>query len=120
MSCHTAIALGALAFLVACSSEPPAKTPTQTPDEEAAPHSTGGRVVLSPAAVSGLGLRTAPAERRALGATIRATAVIRANDNRLAHVSPRISGKAVEVKAVLGGRVEGRQVRAASPSSTRW
>lgn len=112
MSCRTAIALGALAFLVACSSEPPAKTPTQTPGAEAAPDSTGARVVLSPAAVSGLGLETAPAERRALDATIRTTAVIRANENRLAHVSPRIPGKVVEVKAVLGDRVESGQVLA--------
>jgi cobalt-zinc-cadmium efflux system membrane fusion protein len=78
-----------------------------------APHTgPAARVALSPAAVAGLGLKTVAAERRVLDAVIRATAVIRANENRLAHVSPRISGKAVDVQAVLGNRVEAGQALA--------
>ena len=41
-----------------------------------------------------------------------ATAVIKPNENRLAHVSPRIPGKAIHVKALLGGSVEPGQTLA--------
>ena len=57
-------------------------------------------------------ITTLPAEQRPLTDEIRATAVIKPNENRLAHVSPRIPGKAVEVKAVLGDHVEPGQVLA--------
>jgi membrane fusion protein, heavy metal efflux system len=48
----------------------------------------------------------------ALRTTAIATAVIKPNENRLAHVSPPIPGRAIAVKAVLGDRVEPRQVLA--------
>jgi cobalt-zinc-cadmium efflux system membrane fusion protein len=98
----TTAAAGALllALLAACGGPPAA------PEEAAAatPHAPD-RVRIAPAALAELGIRTAPAERRALGAELQVNAVIRANENRLAHVSPRIPGKAIEVKAVLGDRV---------------
>jgi len=99
-----------LVLLAGCRSEPPA----EERGTAAAQHTerVGDGVVLSPAAVSGLGLKTIAAERRVLDAAIRATAVIRPNENRLAHVSPRISGKVVEVKAVLGDRVAAGQILA--------
>lgn len=79
---------------------------------EATPRRAPGRVTIAPAALADLGIETAPAERRALGTALRANAVIRANENRLAHVSPRIPGKAIEVKAVLGDRVVAGQTLA--------
>jgi membrane fusion protein, heavy metal efflux system len=99
-----------LVLASACREERAAERP---PAATAAHTEAGGvRIVLSPAAVTGLDLKTALAERRTLGAAIRATAVIRANENRLAHVSPRIPGKAVEVKTVLGDRVGAGQILA--------
>jgi cobalt-zinc-cadmium efflux system membrane fusion protein len=64
------------------------------------------RVELSAKAVETLGIETAPVVAAPVHEEIRATAVIRPNENRLAHVSPRIPGKAIEVKAVLGDSVE--------------
>jgi cobalt-zinc-cadmium efflux system membrane fusion protein len=110
MTPRSTIAFSLLVLVAGCRQEPAAEEPTTA----AARHTElgGERIVLSPAAVSGLNLKTIPVERRVLDAAIRATAVIRANENRLAHVSPRIPGKVVEVKAVLGDRVEGGQVLA--------
>jgi cobalt-zinc-cadmium efflux system membrane fusion protein len=109
MQRHVGIVL-TLVVLLGCRGEPAAE-PSSPAAASPAEHRSE-RVVLSPAAVSGLGLKTVEAERRVLDAMIRATAVIRANENRLAHVSPRIPGKAVEVRAVLGDRVAAGQALA--------
>jgi cobalt-zinc-cadmium efflux system membrane fusion protein len=110
MMSRIAIAFTLLVLVAGCRQEPAAEEATAA----GAPHTEPGgeRVVLSPAAVAGLNLKTIPAERRVLDAAIRATAVIRPNENRLAHVSPRIPGKVVEVKAVLGDRVAAGQILA--------
>ncbi|MGH7961146.1 MAG: efflux RND transporter periplasmic adaptor subunit, partial [Candidatus Binatia bacterium] len=67
-------------------------------------------------ALQTVSFKTVTIQRRGLEQEIRATAVIKPNENRLAHVSPRISGKAVEVKAVLGNSVEPGQTLAALDS----
>jgi membrane fusion protein, heavy metal efflux system len=110
MTMRRAIAFTLFVLVAGCRQEPS----TEEPPAARAPHTEPGgeRVVLSPAAVAGLGLKTIPAARRVLDAAIRATAVIRANEHRLAHVSPRIPGKVVEVKAVLGDRVTAGQILA--------
>ncbi len=111
MTLRIAIAFALLVLALGCRREERA---AEDPAAAAAPHaeSGAGRVVLSPAAVAGLNLKMILAERRVLDAVIRATAVIRANENRLAHVSPRIPGKVAEVKAVLGDRVDAGQILA--------
>jgi membrane fusion protein, heavy metal efflux system len=87
----------------ACSSSP----------EQPASHTTatGGtpgvdRVTLAAEALRTTGIETVPVEQRQLTDEIRATAVIKPNENRLAHVSPPIPGRAIAVKAVLGDQVE--------------
>src|SRR5882672_7610092 len=70
------------------ATDPPAKKPAEAP----------GVVQLSPTALRSLILKTAPVERRPLTEEVRVTAVIKANENRLAHVSPRIAGRVVEVR----------------------
>lgn len=78
-----------------------------SPEEEHAHEGAGGeRVTLSPEALEAVVLKTAPVERRWLEEQIRATAVIKPNEYRLAHVSPRIGGRAIEVKALLGDAVK--------------
>jgi cobalt-zinc-cadmium efflux system membrane fusion protein len=104
----SAIALALLALLSSCRSDPVAEAPASTAAAVQA-EPGGERLVLSAAAVSGLELKTVPAERVTLDAVIRATAVIRPNEIRLAHVSPRIPGRVVEVGAVLGDRVQADQ-----------
>jgi cobalt-zinc-cadmium efflux system membrane fusion protein len=108
MNCiASVIALVPLVLLSGCRGEPTAEKLSKEVAVVAEPNAE--RVILSPAAVSGLGLKTVPAERMALDAMIRATAVIRPNALRLAHVSPRIPGRVVDVKAVLGDRVQADQ-----------
>src|SRR5262245_52620020 len=69
-------------------------------------------VRLSPAALRSLTLKSTPVERRALTEDVRVTAVIKANENRLAHVSPRIVGRVVEVHKFLGDTVKAGDVLA--------
>jgi len=68
--------------------------------------STRDTVHLSPEALRTLKLKTAPVERRSLMEEVRVTAVIKPNENRLAHVSPRIAGRVVEVRKLLGDAVK--------------
>ncbi len=70
------------------------------------------RVELSPRAREAIGLRVIAAQERALGGEIRATAVIKPNEYRMAHVSPRIPGKAIAVEALLGDVVSAGAVLA--------
>ena len=59
-----------------------------------------------------IGLHTEPAAYGILTRQLRTTAVIKPDEYRLAHVSPRISGKAVAVPAKLGDRVKAGQILA--------
>ena len=70
------------------------------------------RVTLPAEALQTVSLKTVMVQRQRLEQEIRATAVVKPNENRLAHVSPRIPGKAIEVKAVLGNPVEPGQTLA--------
>jgi cobalt-zinc-cadmium efflux system membrane fusion protein len=92
-------------FVAACQHDAAATSPT-----ESVPPSTeersGGRIELSPKQREAAGIRTTPAVERGLGQDLRVTAVIKPNEYRFAHVSPRIPGKAIDVKAVLGDHVE--------------
>ncbi|MBI3301381.1 MAG: efflux RND transporter periplasmic adaptor subunit [Deltaproteobacteria bacterium] len=82
-------------------------TDGETTQEESRHEGAGNeRVTLSPEALASLAIKTVTVERRLLADEIRTTAVIKPNENRLAHVSPRIPGKATEVRAVLGDLVE--------------
>jgi cobalt-zinc-cadmium efflux system membrane fusion protein len=51
------------------------------------------------------GVIVAPAKKQRLGGVISATGKVEANADRIAHVSPRISGKIVAVRASLGDSV---------------
>ena len=93
----------------ACGSSPEA--PASRTAEPARSPSTE-RVALSAEALRTTAIATVPVEQRPLTNEIRATAVIQPNENRLAHVSPPIPGRAIAVKAVLGDQVEPRQVLA--------
>ncbi len=97
-----------LLLVPACQEEDRAhRADGATTQEESRPEGAGsGRVTFSPEALASLAIKTVTVERRLLADEIRTTAVIKPNENRLAHVSPRIPGKATEVRAVLGDLVE--------------
>lgn len=63
-------------------------------------------ITLAPEALEGQFLQTAEVDRRKIAEGVQATAHISPNKYRLAHVSPRIEGKAVKVMAELGDQVK--------------
>ena len=55
------------------------------------------------------GVVVAPVKKQRLAGIISATGKVEANADRIAHVSPRISGKIIDVKASLGDSVSAGQ-----------
>jgi len=70
----------------------------------------GERVEISREAVERASIEAVTVAAEAMVEEIRSTAIVRPNEYRLAHVSPRIPGKAIEVRALLGASVEQGQV----------
>src|SRR5690606_36339709 len=75
------------------------------------------RVVLSPAAVAGGGIETAPAGPRTMHIGLDLPGEVVLNADRLAHVVPRFPGIAKEVKKALGDRVSADEVLAVIESN---
>jgi len=97
-----ALAIAAVLIpFTACQREVPSGAPSEPPE----PHAEE-RIELPPKAREAASLKTVAAAERPLVQALRATAVIKPNEYRLAHVSPRIPGKAIEVRALLGNNVE--------------
>ncbi len=66
----------------------------------------GGLITLTPEAQQLAGITVEEVARRSLQREVRLPGTIQANQNRLAHVGPRIQGRVVAVSAGLGDRVE--------------
>ena len=64
-----------------------------------------GVVVLSPEAAARVTIRTAPVESRALAGLIATTGRVGFDEDKLAHVTPRVSGRVTSVRAKLGDSV---------------
>ncbi len=105
-----AVSMGLALIVVGCRSGS-TDSPTATTDA-ARPRAEANRVELSPEAQEAAEIQTRPAALEAMREEIRATAIVKVNENRVAHVSPRIPGRAVEVRALLGSVVEPGQVLA--------
>lgn len=65
-----------------------------------------GVVELTPEAHARAGIETAVIQAQALGAELNTTGQVGFNEDRLAHVGPRISGRITAVRATLGQRVK--------------
>jgi membrane fusion protein, heavy metal efflux system len=63
-------------------------------------------VKLSPEALKNAGIKTAPAKAEAISETLAVTATISHNQDRLFHVTPRITGRVVDVRVSLGSEVK--------------
>ena len=95
-----------LSLLASCQpSGSPDPVPTTVPPAEVQAEARD-TVHLSPAALHALTIKTTPVIRRQLTEEVRVTAVIKPNENRLAHVSPRIAGRVVIVRKLLGDTVK--------------
>lgn len=75
-------------------------------------HEESGRVKMTAEVQKQNGVVVAPAKKLRLGGVISATGKVEANADRIAHVSPRISGKIVAVRASLGDSVAAGQALA--------
>lgn len=65
-----------------------------------------GTVHLDEDARKSVGIRAVPIQKQKLGASLVATAVVRPVADMLAHVSPKVGGKVVAIKAVQGSEVK--------------
>jgi cobalt-zinc-cadmium efflux system membrane fusion protein len=75
-------------------------------------HGEEGKVAMTAEAQKLNGVVVAPARKERLAGKISATGKVEANADRIAHVSPRISGKIVAVRASLGDSVSAGQALA--------
>lgn len=94
--------------------EQPARKATAEQERIQPGHEAGEshQLTVPPEAQEGQTFQTAPVERRPFRDEIAATAMIKPNEYRLAHLSPRIEGRVIDVKAVLGQHVKAGQVLA--------
>jgi cobalt-zinc-cadmium efflux system membrane fusion protein len=92
--------------------EQPAELDNEEADHEDEAEHTGGVIELPAEKVSGMNLQFGVVEERAIGAQIETTGQVDFDQNRLAHVSPRISGRVHRVAVALGARVRAGQVLA--------
>ncbi|ABQ27518.1 efflux RND transporter periplasmic adaptor subunit [Geotalea uraniireducens] len=75
-------------------------------------HGEAGSVKMTAEVQKQNGVVVVPAKKQRLAGVISATGKVEANADRIAHVSPRISGKIVSVKASLGDSVSAGQALA--------
>ncbi|WP_062486894.1 efflux RND transporter periplasmic adaptor subunit [Candidatus Nitrospira inopinata] len=93
--------------------QPEAKARAEQEKQQAG-HQVGEppQLTVPPEALEGQAFQTTVIERRPFRDEIAATATIKPNEYRLVHLSPRIEGRVIEVKAVLGQQVKSGQVLA--------
>ena len=87
----------------------PAAAPVDGHEEHAEREHEEGIVELTPEAAAQIQIRTAMVEKRALAAELETTGQVDFDETRLAHVSPRISGRVHRVNARLGQDVQAGQ-----------
>jgi len=101
-----------LALLLGCQRPESSGVPQANVPPSGAHAETENLVRLAPEALRSLPLKTAPVERRPLTEDIHVTAVIKPNEDLLAHVSPRIPSRVVQVRKLLGDTVTEGEVLA--------
>ena len=84
------------------------ETPTEAPE--------AGQIHLTDAEIKAAGVRTEDAVEVEVHERIAVTATIQANQDRLAHIAPRVSGRIVGIAAKLGDRVKAGQALASLDS----
>ncbi|MBY0248518.1 MAG: efflux RND transporter periplasmic adaptor subunit [Nitrospiraceae bacterium] len=119
ISSNAGILLGSLLVSLAlgCNDsrvEQPARKSTAEQERIQPGHETAEpyQLTVPSQAQEGQTFQTAPVERRPFRDEIAATATIKPNEYRLAHLSPRIEGRVIDVKAVLGQHVKAGHVLA--------
>jgi membrane fusion protein, heavy metal efflux system len=116
---NAGIVLGSLlvSLVLGCNDsrvEQPMRKATDEQERIQPDHATGTshHLIIPPEAQEGQAFQAARVERRPFRDEIAATATIKPNEYRLAHLSPRIEGRVIDVKAVLGQHVKAGQALA--------
>ena len=115
--------LGAVFALGACNKTDPAKAPATTaqstsgnetvdPVQAKGGHGGSGQLVLSAEEIERSGIRVEALKAQSFVDQIILTATIRANQDRIAHVAPRVSARILKVSANLGDQVQNGQMLA--------
>jgi cobalt-zinc-cadmium efflux system membrane fusion protein len=98
--------LAVLAFFVLVACQGGAPDPSSSHDHSEDEHDgEEGLVVLSNDAVSRAGIRSEPAKVGNLDSGFETTGLVDFNQDRIAHLGPRLRGRVQEVRATLGQRV---------------
>ncbi|MFQ5526916.1 MAG: efflux RND transporter periplasmic adaptor subunit [Thermoanaerobaculia bacterium] len=108
------LAAGLLVFAGGCSNDGPADTDHHPGEDAAAMEEQHDEniVELSPEKVSAAGIETTAAAFAALPSLLVTTGQVDFNQDRLAHVSPRLAGRVHETRARLGQQVRRGEVLA--------
>jgi len=98
------VTFGMALSLYACGGKDEAKPEKAATKEEGHEKKDGHKkgIVLSPEALQNAGIKIEPVTLQSLPATIRLTANIAHNLDRMFHVTPRVRGRVVEVYASIG------------------
>lgn len=96
--------------LSACGGDEPGGNNVSEKGLEDAHSEKENHIKLSQEALKTINLKTSLVQLRPINSEIETTAVIEPDRTKIAHVSPRISGRVVDVKALLGDSVEKGQV----------
>ena len=101
------------------ATEKPTTAPekTATNDKEASAEAPeAGQIHLTETEIKAAGIRTEEANEAEVHERITVTATIQANQDRLAHIPPRVPGRIVGITAKLGDRVKAGQALASLDS----
>ena len=107
--------ISASALLISCGGDEQEKTNAikKGQEDHTNEHSEiENHIKLSPEALETLNIKTTQVKLHKLGGEITSTAIIEPDHTRVAHVSPRISGRAIDIKAHLGDNVKKDQILA--------
>ena len=87
----------------------PAKTPSKDNGNE---HKEENRLKLTPDEIKTAGIQVEALKEQQLSSQLTVTATIHPNQDKIAHISPRVSGRIIKVNANLGDRVKSGQALA--------
>jgi cobalt-zinc-cadmium efflux system membrane fusion protein len=112
-----ALILALIALLVGAGGIGCGPDPHNTPEDETEKYREEELVVLTAAEVEEFGLQIAPAGRATIERFIELPGVVRANEDRLAHIVPRFAGIVTEVRRRIGDSVTSGETLAVIESS---
>ena len=113
---HTLTAVLALGLVLAACSKPESLGTVEATQHAEAEPAEAGTISLTDQEIKEARIQTEVVSEREVAESIQLTATIQANQDRLAHVAPRVPGRIVGISAKLGDRVRAGQALASLDS----